>query len=129
MTAEFRTLFEILRESRAAPVISPLIAEPAPAEVREEEPGDRLDVARMLERFESSLRRLLEEIAAEVLGRELLLAPVDVERIVARLRARYGFSGGTAVSDNGDITLDCDGCRLDAALGRRLRAALERALS
>lgn len=133
MSAEFKSLFALLRESAAPPLISPLIAEPLPPpepvlEVDHPQPADdRLDSARTAERFEAALQRLFDEIALEVVGRELLLAPVDVERIVSRLKARYGFHDGTATSANGDIRIDCDGNEIDASLGRRLRAAIERA--
>ena len=83
----------------------------------------------MLEQLETALRRLLEEIAAEVVGRELLLAPADVARIVSRLKERYGFHGGTVSSSNGDITIEWDGAEIDASLGRRLSSAIERALA
>lgn len=133
MSAEFKSLFALLRESAAPPLISPLIAEPLPPlepvlEVDDPQPADdRLDAARIAERFEAALQRLLDEIALEVVGRELLLAPVDVERIVSRLKARYGFQDGTATGANGDIRIDCDGNEIDASLGRRLRTAIERA--
>jgi|GEM_PF-2978586 hypothetical protein len=135
MSAEFRSLFAVLRESRAAPLISPLIAEPlAPPEpaieVDDADPADdRLNAVRIAESFESSLHRLLDEIALEVVGRELLLAPIEVDRIVTRLKARYGFHAGNVTSKNGDIRLDCDGNEIDASLGRRLRSAIERARS
>jgi hypothetical protein len=136
MNDEFKSLAEILREVRAAsPVISPLIAEPlsiveAPEATVEEDDSDvRLPHARTLERFEGALRRLLEEIAAEVLGRELLLAPIDVDRIVSRLKVRFGFSDATVTCADGDITVAWDGTEIDASLGRRLRSAIERALA
>jgi hypothetical protein len=133
MSAEFKNLFALLRESAAPPLISPLIAEPLPPpepvlDVDDPQPADdRLDSARTAERFEAALQCLLDEIALEVVGRELLLAPVDVERIVSRLKARYGFQDGTATGANGDIRIDCESNEIDASLGRRLRAAIERA--
>jgi restriction endonuclease Mrr len=127
-------LAEILRESRApepAPSISPLIAEvelpqaPPPPAAREE---NRLDVLRIRERCEIALRRLLEELACEVLARELLLAPIEVESIVARLRERYGFADGSVVSNGLDVAIACGGEGIDASLGRRTRSAIGRAL-
>jgi len=135
MSAEFKSLAEILHESRAGvPLISPLIAEPiavveAPEVPVEDDDSDRLPQARTLERFEGALRRLLEEIAAEVLGRELLLAPVDVARIVTRLKGRFGFPDAIVECTNSDITIAWDGTEIDASLGRRLRSAVERALA
>ncbi len=135
MSVEFKSLAEILRETRAAsPLISPLIAEPAcvvevpEAPVHDDNDDDRLPQARILERFEGALRRMLEEIAAEVLGRELQLAPIDVERIVARLRSRFGFSNATVTCTDDDITVAWSGTEIDASLGRRLHSAIERAL-
>ncbi|HEY1727898.1 MAG TPA: hypothetical protein VGG22_05980 [Candidatus Baltobacteraceae bacterium] len=136
MSPEFKSLAEILRESRAAsPLISPLIAQPlpevqVPEEVAEdEEPEDRLLGVQTLERFEAALRRLLEEIAAEVIGRELLLAPIDVARIVLRLKERYGFEDVAVSSSRGDLKIEWDGTEIDASLGRRLHAAIERAMA
>jgi len=134
MSVEFKTLAEILHESRAgAPLISPLIAEPLAAvevpEVPEAPAVDRLSEVRTLERFEGALRRLLGEIAAEVVGRELLLAPVDVDRIVTRLRARFGFADVSAECADGDLAIAWDGTQIDASLGRRLHSAIERALA
>lgn len=136
MSVEFKSLAEILRETRAsAPLISPLIAEPIPVvEVPDvvteaDDSRDRFHEARILERYEGALHRLLEEIAAEVLGRELLLAPVDIDRIVARLRERFGFSDATTRCANGDVAIAWDGTEIDASLGRRLHSAIERALA
>ncbi len=130
MSVEFKSLAEILRETRAAsPPISPLIAEPLPVVEEPEATTDRLPQACTLERFEGALRRLLEEIAAEVLGRELVLAPVDVDRIVTHLRGRFGFPDATVTCAEGDIRIAWDGTEIDASLGRRLRSALERALA
>jgi len=134
MSVEFKSLAEILHESRAStPLISPLIAEPLAAvevpEVPEAPAVDRLSEVRTLERFEGALRRLLGEIAAEVVGRELLLAPVDVDRIVTRLRARFGFADVSAECTDGDLAIAWDGTQIDASLGRRLHSAIERALA
>jgi len=131
MNPEFKSLREILHEARSvevAPVISPLIAEPMPVEVSCE-PDDSLDRVRALDHFDGALRRLLEEIATEVLGRELLLAPADVERIAARLKERFGFRDGIVTDARGDITIDVEGAQIDASLGRRLMLAIERALA
>ena len=133
MAAEFRSLAEILRAERAvapeplpAPPISPLISQEPPAPAREL----RLQAARREERWERALERLLEEIAAEVLGRELLLAPVDVDAIVRRLVARYGFEGDDVdvVARDGDVELVLGEDRIDASFWRRMRAAIDRAL-
>lgn len=122
--SDFKSFGEILFQ---APPISPLIAEPAPPLPEPTVSGDPLCATRLAERLDCALARLLEEIAAEVLGRELALAPVEIDTIVARLRKRYGVLDGTIVTSHGDITLVCDAGEIDASLGRRLRAALGRA--
>lgn len=131
MSAEFKSLREIFREAREAhaPVISPLIAEPPPPEQQpapeESDHRDRLFAAQLAERLDRALERLLEEIAAEVVGRELLLAPIDVETIVERLLQRYGIErDAPRLEHDGDISIGT----LDASLGRRVRAAIDRAL-
>lgn len=94
--------------------------------VREE----RLERARFEDRLESALEKLLTEIAAEVTARELLLAPADVHALVTRLLERHGFDERARVIEAaGDVTLVArDGHHIDASLGRRLRAAIDRAL-
>jgi hypothetical protein len=127
VNSEFKSLRDILRESREAhipqtPAISPLIPQ-TPAAPQAE--YDRLAPARFAERLDRALERLLVEIAAEVVGRELLLAPVEIAAIVERLAERYGLSGDAAVyAGDGDVTIG----EVDASLGRRIRAAIDRAL-
>ena len=48
----------------------------------------RLFHARIVEAVEAAVETLVEDIAADVLGRELLLAPCDIEAIVDRALAR-----------------------------------------
>ena len=121
MTAEFKSFATLLRPQ---PAISPLIAEPLPWSA-----SDRLAPAHAAERFEQSLQVLLREIACEVLGRELLLAPVEIARIVERIRRRYPLQadGEAHVTPGGDCTLICGDGTIDATLGRRLAAAIDRA--
>jgi hypothetical protein len=45
--------------------------------------------ARVIEAVETAVETLVEDIAADVLGRELLLAPCDIEAIVDRALARF----------------------------------------
>ncbi|MBV8602448.1 MAG: hypothetical protein JO359_12870 [Candidatus Eremiobacteraeota bacterium] len=120
---EFTSLATLLRPS---PPISPLIAEPKPPPLRQR--SDRLDAARAEERFEERLQILLREIACEVLGRELVLSPPALEEIVERLRRRYPLqaAGIVRTAPNGDCSIDSDDGLLDASLGRRLAAALDR---
>jgi hypothetical protein len=94
-------------------------------------PADRLAVARWEERLALALERLLAEIAAEVVGRELALAPVEIHAIVERLVRRLHFDGDITIEErDGDLRiLGADGTTwIDASLGRRLRAAIDRAL-
>lgn len=97
MGNEFRSFAEILRSppriEPEAPAISPLISQPAPQSVRED--NEALESARREERFERALERLLEEIATEVVGRELLLSPVDIEAIVLGARVRAAIDRAT----------------------------------
>lgn len=98
---EFLTLAAWLRKN--APVIT-REEEAAAQEVRDEpapcetQPDDELiaDVCERVRRFRAmladaldrSLGELLREIAIDVVGRELLLAPADLETIVRRARER-----------------------------------------
>lgn len=49
----------------------------------------RLFHARIVEAVEAAVETLVGDIAADVLGRELLLAPCDIEAIVDRALARF----------------------------------------
>lgn len=126
MTAQFRSFAEIFREEPAAaqPQISPLITQPPPPPA-----PDRLLEARLRERFDVTLARLLEEIATEVLGRELLLAPADTDAIVRRLSRRYGIEPVQVRVCGDELVLATPEGEIDASLGRRLRAAIDAALS
>jgi hypothetical protein len=114
------------REVRAAePPISALIAQaPQPSGVE-----DRLFPALLAERLDRAVQILLREIAAEVVGRELLLAPVEIETIVRRLRERYRIDDEQPAefSPDGDLAFAWDGGEIDASLGRRVGAAIDRA--
>ncbi|MGH7659505.1 MAG: hypothetical protein ACRENA_01130 [Vulcanimicrobiaceae bacterium] len=126
MAAEFKSFAEIFR---APP---PPEAPPISAFIPQTPPPERLAVARWEERLACALERLLREIATEVVGRELALAPIDVHAIVEHLVHRLRFDGEISVEErNGDIAiLATDGeTWIDASLGRRLHAAIDRALS
>ena len=118
---EFVPLFDALRAARPAPppAVSALIAQT---------PADPLENARRADALDLTVRELLREIAAEVVGRELLLAPCEIETIVARLCRRFGLDPSRArvAASEGDIALECEGGWIDASLGRRIEAALER---
>ena len=133
MSREFKSFGTILRELRElqeAPAV-PAAISPLIAEVQAPQPSDpcrreRLVAARLAERVEVAVRALLREIAAEVLGRELLLAPVELDAIVARLRERYlAHELAVETTPDGDVLFTGAGGTIDASLGRRLEAALE----
>jgi flagellar biosynthesis/type III secretory pathway protein FliH len=108
----------------------------------------RLFHARISEALEGAVERLLYDVAAEVVARDLQLAPVDVERIVDRTLQRY-FSedplrvrvhsedaalvqcGVPVVADDslaqGDVIVELRDGFLDATLGVRLEAVLRAA--
>ena len=129
--AEFKSFATIFRErARAAEPapISPLIAEP-PVPPPALAARERLFPALLAERLDCAVQTLLREIAAEVVGRELLLAPVEIERIVARLRERYRLDDDCSVraSAGGDVAFAWSEGEIDASLGRRVAAAIDRA--
>ena len=107
----------------------------------------RLFHARIIEAVESAVETLAGDIAADVLGRELLLAPADVEAIVDRALQRYAAEHPLRVrvheSDAamacavplvvdarlrpGDAVIELSNGTVDASLGMRL-ATLMRGL-
>ena len=88
---------------------------------------DALDVARELtllrlaafEAFERAKRRLLESFAAEVLGRELALAPIDVDALAAEVLARFADLEPVAL-----VLSPSDGRRVHAPFPVRIDDAL-----
>jgi len=133
MAAEFKSFAELFRSRACAPEPPPAAqAPPISALISHAPPPERLALARWEERLACALERLLAEIAAEVVGRELLLAPVEVHAIVERLVRRLHFDGEVAVEErDGDLVIRAaDGeTWIDASLGRRLHAAIDRALA
>ena len=102
----------------------------------------RLFRARLADAFDAHLARMLREIAASVLGRELRIAPCDLQTLVARVvgempivRVRVCASDATQLRDveiaidpalaPGDAIVELDGGSVDARLGVRLAAVLE----
>jgi hypothetical protein len=108
--------------------------------------------ARLVDAFDAAAARLVRELAAQVLVRELRLAPCEIADLVARARERFpvlrvrvsprdatrlqGTSSGAAASadvsvivdeqlDDGDAILEVAGGALDARLGVRLAGVLE----
>jgi flagellar biosynthesis/type III secretory pathway protein FliH len=125
---------------------------------QEEENGDdalemlrdvRLFHARVIEAVEAAVETLVGDIAAEVLGRELALAPADIESIVDRTLERFAAEEPVRVRVHageaerlrctlpvvidpqlrpGDAAIDVRTGSIDASLGVRLESAI-RALS
>ena len=145
---EFRSLAEMLREPRDAQPAAQ--AEPPEEEgARDDESVAareiRLFMARVGEAIESATEMLRNDIAAEVVGRELQLAPSDVRAIVERTLKRYSLEtpvrvrvhpGDLAALDGvfpavadaqlrrGDAVLELRDGTIDASLGVRLDAVL-----
>lgn len=132
MAAEFKSFTELFRTREDAPQPAAPETPPISALIPQAPPPEHLTVARWEERLACALERLLAEIALEVVGRELALAPIDVHAIVQRLVQRLRFDGDISVQErNGDIAiLAADGeTWIDASLGRRLHTAIDRALA
>jgi flagellar biosynthesis/type III secretory pathway protein FliH len=93
--SEFVALAAALRAPAAstAPSASSPAAEPPQLETLACDGAlEELARARLaaLEAYERGVPRLLEALARDVLGRELLLAPADLTRIAAAARERFG---------------------------------------
>jgi hypothetical protein len=108
----------------------------------------RLFRARLTDAFDDAAARLLRELAADVLARELRLAPCDLAAIVRRIAERVPVvrvrvaacdaargvplphgCDALVVADpalaRGDAIVELDGGALDARLGVRLALVLE----
>ena len=108
--------------------------------------------ARLADAFDEAAARLVRELAAQVLVRELRLAPCEIAELVTRARERlpvlrvrvsphdairmHGASGGSGALrdvsviadeqlDDGDAIVELAGGALDARLGVRLADVLE----
>lgn len=95
---EFRSLAQILRpQCSDAPALAVVREDAAPEKIalRGEEDQEnhlrevRFFHAHLSEALEAAVASLLEEIARDVLGRELLLAPAVLSRIVSGALERY----------------------------------------
>lgn len=150
----FRGLAELLR----APVTeaTPIMTAPPEEPLRDEvvvARNLRLFHARIAEAVEDAVETLCNDLAAEVLGRELQLAPADIAAIVQRILQRYTLempvrvrvhpdalaqfadsqtaaaTGALpAIGDpglrHGDAVLELRDGAIDASLGVRLEAVL-----
>lgn len=104
--------------------------------------------AALADALDAQLREIVREVACEVLGRELRLAPADVTAIATGALERYAADGPLRlrahpldaraletlelpiVADGalrrGDLTIELRSGTIDASLGARLEALLER---
>lgn len=94
MRDDFQPLTELIRAGRPAQQAEPpahTVAEPCPCLNAEEEAlrSVRLFRAAVAEGVDAALGDLLNDIAADVLARELQLAPADIARVVERALVRY----------------------------------------
>jgi hypothetical protein len=118
----FVSLVQLLRPEHTPEIVAPPAAvqstEPAPLpDVAELARDVRVFRARLADAFDVAGDALLHEFAYAVLGRELILAPADIATIAARVLAELA---------PGDAILDFTGSSVDARLGIRLAALLER---
>ena len=156
---EFVSLADVLRppaptataapEAVVEPAVAPRVDEPEPAidaasnadldsALREA----RLFRARLADAFDEARSRLVRELAAEVLVRELRLAPCDLDALAQRVLAGApvvrirvapcdvdAIRGVPLVADAGlsagDAIVELAGGALDARLGVRLAVVLE----
>lgn len=133
----------VVPEATTADAAAPVVIDDVCADDLYEALRDaRLFRARLADAFDAALARLLRELAADVLARELRLAPCDLHAIaqriaasapVVRLRvpieAHIHAPGVEVVHDpqlrDGDAIVELDGGAIDARLGVRLALALE----
>ena len=156
MAADFVALADLLRAPVVAPARSaspepdlpeapsgkPIAGDPVPDDISAALRDARLFRARLADAFDDAAARLLRELAADVLARELRLAPCDLGAIVQRIAARApvvrvrvapgdvaALTGIAAVADSaldrGDAIVELAGGALDAHLGVRLAVVLE----
>jgi hypothetical protein len=140
------------RENVAPPVVTLPVAMPAPLpDVVELARDVRVFRARLADAFDAACDALLREFAYAVLGRELILGPADIATIAARVLAEHPGAqplrlrvapadaltlahdagalppiAGDAELAPGDAILEFAGGSIDARLGIRLAALLER---
>lgn len=157
--SEFRSLASLLLErgeSGELPPAEPIAVPPEFAESEEVRDAwkalareTRLFRARLEDELAIALDALLSDVAAEVLGRELRLGAVDLQRIVSAAIARYAHEEplrvrvhpddaeplaelalGIVCDENlrrGDAVLELRSGTIDATLGTRLETLLHKA--
>ncbi len=149
---EFRSLADVLRERQYVTAPSPdaieKVVEAAPEGTGERAAARdlRLFHARIEEGIEAAIAILRSDIAAEIVGRELQLAPVAIDEIVRRAVRRFRVESpvrvrvhpedaGSLAEDGiqtvadpdlrrGDAVLEMGGGTIDLTLGVRLDAVL-----
>ncbi|HVA34207.1 MAG TPA: FliH/SctL family protein [Candidatus Baltobacteraceae bacterium] len=160
MSTEFVPLAAFLRpiaQVDHVPEPDPLDSVDPPDDVEAAcEGGELTEVLSQIRRFRASLadalevavERLVRDVAADVLARELALRPADVAEIVAAARRRYAADEplrmcvhpdererlhgvdidvvGDARLRRGDVVIELRSGTIDASLGVRLEAVLER---
>ena len=154
MEREFVSLADALRPPAAVTVSARDVVLAEPADVPEpalpEDVADaaaavrdaRLFRARLADALDDASSRLVRELAAAVIARELRLAPCDVEavvrdvlRLAPAVRVRLAPSEAARVADipviadpslePGDAIVELAGGTIDARLGVRLATVLE----
>ena len=140
---------ELLRDPREAPpavhIDAPEVAIVTPDDEVAAAREIRLFMARAAEALECTIEMLRTDAAAEILGRELQMAPADLRAIVARTIQRYALEAPVRVRVHpddlvaldgefpvvadpelrrGDAVLEVRGGAIDASLGVRLDSVL-----
>jgi len=157
MPDRFMPLREFVFRASAEPVVQ--AEEPVAAVEVDETLLQTRDALGEIRRFHAAVRdavdaavnTLLCDIAADVLARELELAPANIEAILSRACARYAreeivrvrvhpdeatqvsYTGVAVIADSdvrrGDVMLEVCSGTIDVSLGARLAHVLERATS
>ncbi len=168
MPERFRSLAATLLASRAPYVDEPAIEivdeavhvlhDPVESQYDDERAIEEFELVRQVRLFracviegvEAAVETIVQDIATDVLGRELQLAPVDIEHITEKALQRYlvdepvrvrvhpdeaaSISCGVPVAADerlraGDVLIELRCGSVDATLGVRLAGVLRKALS
>lgn len=118
MDDDFVPLWELLRPQPATPASGGSEAKPAPAEPLPPECADAAARARrfraaLCDALESAVAAMLPEIARDVLGRELRLAPCDVASIVSASLARHAGDPVVTIRAHRDDLSELEAARIE----------------